>query len=186
MARQMSVEGRGKRPPVDREEKRTALYARAEKDGISDLFGEAMDVFRTRWNGPGERPRDVGITFLLPDPQTSTLKPYARVGPEKSRVRVAFFGRSVQACRDEFAKAIEDIPFETYPKDRNSNPFENNGTEIQFLLTLKDWHEHRSIVERLARKVHETWQPQYDQALSLSSSTTSDGSSDQPSAMTTA
>ena len=166
LARQIRVEGGSPsdEPPktrrVDREANWKGLLDRAGHYGIAELFQEANEIFRKNWEGPQERARTYGLGFRLRGVQRSgklARRHYARIDPVEDRLRVVFFDRAVELCPNKFQEAIVDIPYETYPRGRESNPFEP-GTEIQFSLTAREWESHKDRINALASAVYEALQ----------------------------
>ena len=170
LARQVRVTGdnrpvdRPGRPrQVNREDRARLLRDRAESYGVADLFSEATDIFRGNWTRLRENPRKVGHGFRLRGLQESgklARRSYARVDPEDGRVRVVFFGRAVDLCPESFSEPVKDIPFDTWPRGRENDPFASPDTEIQFKLTAQDWEKHKNTVNELSLVVHKALQAQ--------------------------
>ena len=168
LARQMQVEGNtnggenagsGKR--LSRAERWSGLQNRAVEYGVDELFNEVLDVVRRNWNRPDESPMKIGISLRLWSYSESGRRRYHsyawRVDTYEHRVDLVFHARAIALCPDKFWETVEDIPFDTYPSGRLSNPFES-GTEIQFRLNKANWETHKAALAELARSVYQALQ----------------------------
>ena len=167
LARQMQVEGNtngeasvgsGKR--LSRAERWSSLQDRAVEYGVDELLNDVLDVFRRNWNRPDESPKKIGISLRLWSYSESGKRryhTYARVDAYEHRVDLVLHARAIALCPDKFWETVEEIPFETYPNGRSSNPFES-GTEIQFRLTEGNWETHKKALAELAHSVYEALQ----------------------------
>ena len=138
-------------------ELRNSLINRANEFQVYDLFNEVIDMFRQNWGGRS-KPRNLGLTLRFRAPNESgkrTTRNYARIDPEQGQVRIVFYPNAVELCKDEFRPLMNEIPYNTWPRDRESEALEMPNTEIQFLLTADRWKTHQEGLRGLARAVHE-------------------------------
>ena len=172
LARQMRVEGGGTVvsstikvvsstiKKVDREDIGRQLHDRAKRYGVSELYEQALAMFRQNFAGCRERPIRVGLNFRLRiqyAPGKLGWRWCARVDPIEGRcISVVFHSRSIELCEEKFREAIKDIQFGTYPRGRG-DPFEP-GTEIWFQLTPENWENHKHTIDGLARGVYDALQ----------------------------
>ncbi len=157
LARQVRV-NRGK---PGKEDIRKRLLDKAKAGGVYDLLTEVMDMFKSNWHGTSERPGKFGFSLRLPrltGTGRNIRSSYARVDPGQNRVRVVFFPRAIELCPKEFVKPIKDIPFETWPRNRE-DPL-HPGTEIQFIMTADSWATHKENMSGLSQSVYNTLQQQ--------------------------
>ena len=83
------------------------------------------------------------------------FRTFARVDPEEERVRLVFFQRAIDLCRNEFREAVGLIHYETWPQNRD--PIKDKGnTEIQFLLTSEEWEAHKETLTEISQTVYES------------------------------
>ncbi len=72
---------------------------------------------------------------------------------------MVFFPRAIRPCREEFRSRVEEVPFKTWPPDREALPAnEDEQPEIQFQLTPEVWDEHKVSLTVLAQAVYEAWE----------------------------
>lgn len=161
LARQIRVNRRTKRP--GREELRTRLFDEAKAQGVYELLTEVMDMFKSDWNGPFERPVKLGFNLRPRGLPGMGRKSYARVDPTQNTVRVVFYPRAIELCPEEFEKSIKDIPFETWPKDREEDPLHIPETEIQFIIDADCWETHKETLSGLSQSVYNALQQQPDE-----------------------
>lgn len=177
LARQVVVENKT-RPNAD--ERWRLLEDRAKRHGVHEMFMEIYEAFREQWNdgwGRASRRLDLGLDLLTPTltdaGKTRRLK-HARVDPHPSGVTVVFYPRSIRLCPDEFRQPIQTIPFQTWRRHADGYKLSSsndeldfllNGTnmaaadtEIQFLLTPKDWEAHKASLSQLALAVYDALQ----------------------------
>ena len=136
------------------------LVQRARSYGVYELFTQTIEILRENWKGSDEYVYSwkLGLDLRLRTVVESgnyALGRYTRVDPEDSLVRVVFYGPSVQSCQDKFKQAIVDIPFETWPRALKSDPFKEPDTEIQFLLSPKNWEIYEETLTDLALSVYD-------------------------------
>ena len=165
LARLMPVEGRGetashptkRRPSIA--ERRESVFDNAKNRGVYDLFIEILGMFRDNWRSSDENFNSFGLVVRLIG-QTGARRrrrQYARIGPEQGRVRVVFFPHTIELCRDAFKPLIEEIHYETYPHNRESDVLERNDTEIQFLLTVDTWKTHKENLNKLTQSIYTSY-----------------------------
>ena len=161
LARQVRVNRSAKRP--GREELRTRLFDESKAHGVYDLLTEVMDMFKSNWHGISERPGKFGFNLRLPRLTGTGRKirgSYARVDPGQNGVRVVFFHRAIELCPEEFEKSIKDIPFQTWPKNREDDPFHDSNTQIQFIIAADRWAIHKETLSGLSQSVYNALQQQ--------------------------
>ena len=172
LAKQVEVEGEStptyspprttRRRYVSREERRRQLDARIKEQGVQHLFDNSIGMFRNNWRSAGERPVVFGYNINLRDRTESgkaTQRRYARVGPTgDGRMEIVFFPEAVVLCVDEFRPAVEQIPFQTWPRGQEEQALEDLGLEIQFLLALDDWEIHKETLTALTQAVYKAWE----------------------------
>lgn len=138
-----------------------SLNDRIEEFDVGELMSLARDVFRENWLQSREITVTRGINIRLRDrvsPESSrhTRRAYARVDPGRGRIRIVFYPRAVELSKDAFKQPIEEVPYETWPRNRNA--LEDANTEIQFLLTSDDWETHKEKLTGLVQSLYEAWQ----------------------------
>ena len=173
LAKQVEVEGetdppdsppRRTRRYVTRAERRRQLDARIKEYGLQDLFDDSIGMIRENWGGSGERPGAFGMNVQLryrTESGRASQRSYARVGPEgDGRIEIVFFPCAVVLCKDEFRPAVEQIPFRTWPRDRERQALEDLDLEIQFLLTADELETHKEKLTALVQAVYRAWENQ--------------------------
>ena len=70
-------------------------------------------------------------------------------------MHVVFFPRAKALCLDEFRQPVNEIRYETWPKNRE--PLEDPATEIHFQFTADEWEQHRERLDALTKAVYESW-----------------------------
>ena len=165
LAKQVEVAGdkvAGPRPPrPSRSERERQLDDRAGSAGIHEPYTSVRAMFRDNWLGSGERPIALGMNITLP-PQSESgrrRRRYARVDPlvcNIGTVRIVFYPRAANLCRDEFIPLIEELGGDTYP--RGLDPLRDTDTEILLPLTGDDWEIHEDKLTALVQTVYESWQ----------------------------
>ena len=166
LARQVRVNRDPRRRRPGREERRTHLLDEAKAHGVYDLLTEVMDMFKSNWHGTSERPGKFGFSLRLPRLTGTGRKvrgSYARVDPEQNRVIVVFYPRAIELCREEFEKPIKDIPFQTWPRNREDEALHIPGTEIQFIIAADSWATHKETLSELSQSVYNALQQQPDE-----------------------
>ncbi len=172
LARQMRVEGddddsrQAKRTRRSQEEFRELLDSRKRKYGISDLFDTVAKMFRENWPSSLESSNTHGLNFRLQKRSNTGRRVrgyYARIDPNEE-VYIVFFPRAIRLCVDEFKLLIKEIPFKTWPPNREAEAKKDlhaalkKDLEIQFQLTEADWEIHNERLHRLARAVYDAQQ----------------------------
>ena len=161
LAKQVEVEGgiaseraRAARAP-SRDERRARLNDLIERNGIRDLFGEVVSMFRENWPSSYESPGAKSLTFRLRT-EGSPLT-YVRVNAgEREKARIVFYRRAFVLRQDDFQRAMEAMDYVTYPQ--NLDPFEEERTrEIQFPLTTDAWEHHKERLSSLTKAVYDAW-----------------------------
>ena len=160
LAKQVEVEGAAEldrsltRRRVSLSERRKRLERQIEESGVSDIFDAAKEMFEENWPGSSTRPGVHGLGIRLKGPRGWSW--YARIGTGGGKVRLVFFPRAKALCLDEFRQPVQDIPYQTWP--RNREPLKDASTEIQFALTAEEWQTHRGTLYALTRAVYEVWE----------------------------
>ena len=156
LAKQVHVEGVPDSEPqparryVSVAEKRARLNRRIEESGMSMVFGAVRDMFSENWPRSSVSPGSYGLSVQL------QRRSHARIGVWKGGVGIVFFPRSKALCLDEFRDPVEQIRYDTWPKDRN--PPEDANAEIQFKLTAEEWKTHEERLNALTKAVYVAWQ----------------------------
>ncbi len=156
LARQVEVEAatdpgpRRTRRYVSTAERREQLARRVEDSGVSEIFDAVRDMFRQNWPRSGTNPGAYGLSIQL------KRRSYARIGIWKGGVGVVFFPRAKSLRLDEFRQPVKDIPYDTWPKNRD--PLDDPDTEIQFKLTAEEWETHKERLYALTKAVYESWE----------------------------
>ena len=165
LARQVEVEAdsvqpRGRR--ISAAQKRDNLHRLLAECGVPELFQAVKDMFQENW--PESRPSPVtwwsqsrnsrayGLGIRLKGRRALS----ARIDPEQGRVRIVFFGQTKELCLDEFRQPVKEIPYATWPPDRE--PLEDPRTQIQFPLTPQAWETHKEGLYALTQAVYEAWE----------------------------
>lgn len=156
LAKQVKVEGMS--TSDDRrntsEERRKELLQRAEIGEIALLYDEVGEMLRDNWPESRQYPGKLGLSCRLRPSPGNRHRAYARIDPENGRVRLVFYQHAIELSRDTFAKAVDIVPFETYPSNRHAIE-DKRGTEIQFLLSQQVWDVHKETLVKLAQAVYE-------------------------------
>ena len=156
LAKQVEVEGgdefdlRPLRQSLSREERFELLIHRAEEFGVRDLFTAVRGMFQENWPGLSERISRKSIGLWLQWPMESGgLRYYSNglIYTEEDKVSIHFYPGTVQLCADEFNQRRKDIPFEEW----------SNG-EVRFLLTSKEWEEHKQNLITLTQSIYKALQ----------------------------
>lgn len=153
LARQVEVE-----PPSDpgprrrypsQEERRELLKRRIDESGLSETFSEVKDMFETNWPRLSKFPTKYGLSVRLRG------RTYARIDPWKEHVTIVFFDRAKALCLNEFRQPVQEIRYETWP--RNRDPLEAPKTELKFPFTADEWKQHKARLSALTTAVYEAW-----------------------------
>ncbi len=155
LARQVEVQAdedpapRRRRRYPNMEEKRAKLKEKIENSGMSKTFSAVEEMFEANWPGLSKSPTSIGLSIRL------QRNRYARTDPWKGGVTIVFFPSTKALCLDEFRQPIQEIRYETYPRDRD--PLEDPGTELKFLFTAEEWEQHKDRLFALTTAVYEAW-----------------------------
>ena len=154
LARQVEVEaaaepGPRRRRRLTAEERRERLKKNIEDSGISETFSAVERMFETNWPGFSKYPTSLGLSIRFRN------RSFARIDPWKGGVTIVFFGRAKALCLDEFRQPVEEIRYETWP--RNREPIDDPRTEIQFQFSAEDWEQHKQRLSALTTAVYEAW-----------------------------
>ena len=167
LAKRVEVEGPSPDQPVSRQRSRYVrraerwrrLEERVEECGVSELFSAVRALFKKCWHNSSERAGTTSLGIRLRDrTRAQGSGAYARVDPWNGGVTIVFYRNAVELCTDEFRRPIEQIRFQTWPRDREAQALEIPDTEIQFSLTADEWETHKDRLTELARAVYEAWE----------------------------
>ena len=162
LARQVEVEGaaeperRSARRRRSVAENRERLEGRIEESGVTEPFDAVRDMFRENWPGHRTYIGVHGLNIRLKRPSGSGAASYARIGAGGGQISLVFFPWTKSLCLDEFRQPIEEIRYDTWP--RNRDPLEDARTEIQFKLRPEEWETHEERLYALTRAVYEAWE----------------------------
>ena len=151
LAKQVEIAGdigSGPRSPrPSRSEREKQLDDRARSSGIYHSYTSVREMFRENWPGSGERPISLGMNITLPSRESGRRRRrYARVDPlarSGGTVRIVFYPRAANLCRDEFALLIKELGGHAYPGGKD--PLKDTDTEILLPLTADDWEITRRL-----------------------------------------
>ena len=156
LARQVEVEAaadpgsRRARRYMSTAERRDRLARHVADSGMSETFGAARGMFKENWPRSSTSPGLYGLSVTL------QRRSYARIGVWKGGMMIVFFPRAKALCPDEFRQPVEEIRYETWPKERE--PLEDASTEIQFKLTAEEWGMHKERLYTLTKAVYKAWE----------------------------
>ncbi len=138
------------------------LFSMARASGSNEVIKPALDMFRENWRNPNESYHRLGLE-LKHASGSDTARAYARIGPEETAgsMEMVFYRSSVELCRDQFAPLLNEIRYQTWPRDRKDNPLEDPQPEIQFLVNADEWETHKDKLSALTRAVYEAYQARY-------------------------
>ena len=141
------------RKRVSKAEWRERLAKRAEEGEVLDVYNGSLEMFRKEFNHPTESEGAKGIAMHL---RLSGKRPqsFARVNPEQGQVRILFYGSSVEPCREDFQPLLEEIRYETWPRDRQKTPLLDSPPEIQFLVNTEEWETYKGKLHDLTGAVY--------------------------------
>ncbi len=167
LAKQVEVEGDETEPLlqrgryIGRGERWSRLDALIGDSGVSELFDDARNMFRRHWRESSEQPGRRGMTIVLPVYVDSRRihRPYGRIDIEGGRVRISFHKRTIDLCKDEFRRIIDEIRYETWR--RNLHPLEDSVIEVGFLMTADEWDTHKESLTGLVKSIYEAWKDRY-------------------------
>lgn len=138
------------------------LFNMARASGSNEVIKPALDMFRENWRNPNESYHRLGLE-LKHASGSDAARAYARIGPEGTAgsMEMVFYRSSVELCREQFAPLLNEIRYQTWPRDRKDNPLEDPQPEIQFLVNAAEWAEHKDKLSALTRAVYEAYQAAY-------------------------
>ena len=142
------------------EEFRELLDSRVKEHGISDLFDTVKKMFNENWPNSLESCDKHGLKFRLQkrgDTGRLSRVPYARIDPNE-KVGVVFFSDAITLCVDEFKPLIKEIPFQTWPPNRENDALKDFNLEIQFQLSENDWENHKEKLNILTHTMYDAQQ----------------------------
>ena len=165
LAKQVEVEGnedsdsqptRARRTIAELEEQ---LNSRIKRFEMRELFDAVREMFRENWLEPySERPAVHGLGIRLRNRSgTGRLRHvrYARIDALSGTIRIVFFRESIDLCRDDFGPLLEEIPYQTHP--RNREPLDD-AKELHFLLSKDNWDIHKDGLATLTQEIYSAWQ----------------------------
>ncbi len=163
LAKQVEVEAPaelGSRPTgrtVSVAEKRERLERLIEESGMSEQFAAVRNMFREHWPESSTSPQIYGLSIQLRrQPGLGTRASYAFIQVWKGGLGIVFHPKAKRLCLDEFRKRVQDIPYDTWPQNRD--PLEDSDTSIAFKLTSEEWETHKESLTALAQSVYKAWQ----------------------------
>ena len=138
------------------------LFNMARASGSNEVIKLALDMFRENWRNPNESYHRLGLE-LKHASGSDAARAYARIGPEGTAgsMEMAFYRSSVELCRAQFAPLLNEIRYQTWPRDRKDNPLEDPQPEIQFLVNADEWAAHKDKLSALTRAVYKAYQAAY-------------------------
>ena len=141
------------RKRVSKAEWRERLAKRAEEGGVLDVFNDALEMFRKEFNHPTESEGAKGIAMHL-RLSGKGPKSFARVDPEQGQVRIIFYGHSVEPCHENCSPLLDEIRYETWPRNRQDTPLSDSSTEIHFTVNTEEWETHKDKLRALTQSVY--------------------------------
>ena len=144
--------GRGN---LSRDERWEFLVNHTRRCDVHNLFLEVIKMFRENWHGSTERTFKYRMSYRLRNPVNNKLFNYARIDAYRGQVRVVFFPPAIELCKDVFKPILNEIPYETWPHNRESEVLERNDTEIQFPLTADKWETHKENLNKLTQSIYD-------------------------------
>ena len=156
LAKQVEVEGGDEfdlRPPrqsLSREERLELLIQRADDFGVRDLFTDVRRMFQENWPGLSERisRKSIGLWLQWPtEPEGLRYYSNGLIYTEEDKVSIHFYEDTVDLCVDEFSQRKKEIPSDEW----------SNG-DVLFLLTSKEWEEHKQSLITLTRSIYSALQ----------------------------
>ena len=138
------------------------LFNMARASGSNEVIKPALDMFRENWRNPNESYHRLGLE-LKHASGSDAERAYARIGPEGTAgsMEMVFYRSSVELCREQLAPLLNEIRYQTWPRNRKDNPLEDPQPEIQFLVNADEWAEHKDKLSALTRAVYEAYQAAY-------------------------
>ncbi len=164
LAKQVEVEAAAEPDRRPRKRRRTQeelnrdFDEKMEKYGTRDLVDAAHRMFNEHWPGVTGRPDRFGLHIRFPHTdRRKGYTPHARIDAWRDEtISVVFFRRTKALCLDEFREPVQEIPYATWPKNRD--PLDDPRAEIQFHLTLQSWDTHKERLTALLQAIYAAWQ----------------------------
>ena len=126
LAKQVEVDGSedsDSRPTKRRrsvDELRELLNNRIERFEKRELFDAVREMFKRSWlESYSERPGAHGLGIRIRDRTGSGRSQYARIDALREIVRLVLFRRAIDLCRDEIKVLLEEVPYQTHPRNRD-------------------------------------------------------------------
>ena len=138
------------------------LDSHLEEYGLFDLFNDGKKMFQENWPNHSKSIERWGLNFSFSDKKGKK----ARLGVMKDGLVVVFYWAAIRLCIDDFKSLIQEIPFQTYPKDQKANVCKDLKTalekcgklEIKFLVSKTDWKTHREKLNELTCALYDAQQ----------------------------
>ena len=156
LAKQVEVEGasdlgtHSTRRYLSVAETRARFERRVEESGVPELFGAVRDMFRKNWRNPGEAINAGSLRLSLREHSEARWRAYARVGVDPGRVQIVFYAAALESCPDEFYKAKQVIPHETWASKKWPE-----WNELKFWVDSAGWETHKERLYALTQAVYE-------------------------------
>lgn len=143
-------------------EKREQVRIRAEAGNVQKLFNDVREMFREKFDRPQQQANTLGITMSVPmrlsGNDSLSMAAVVRVNPEQEQVRIVFYDRSVELCREDFRLPMKEIGYETWssylPLDRHDTPLIDPQPHIHFLVREENWETHKDKLSALAQAMY--------------------------------
>ena len=166
LAKQVEVEGtadpepRPARRRPSEAEHRENLERRLEDSTVREVFDEALAMFRGNWPNLLEGYNQHGLTLNLRGRTPSGRRrrqQYARIGVvSRESATMIFFPRAKALCLDKFEQPVQEIRYDTWPRDRE--PLKDPDTEIHFKFNAEEWETHKERMNALTQAVYAAWE----------------------------
>ena len=139
--------------------------ARSRGSDVNEIIKPALDMFRENWRNPNESNHRLGLDLKHASGGDAKCA-YARIGPDRNAgtarsMEMVFYRSAVELCREQFAPLLNEIRYQTWPRDRKDNPLEDPQPQIQFLVNADEWAAHKDKLSALTRAVYEAYQARY-------------------------
>ncbi len=145
-----------------RQELQEVFNEKLSRCGVPALFDKVKGVFEADWPRAMKRSNSHGLNFKLQRLKSSgrySSVQFARVDPKQDEVALVFFPRAIRLCREEFRLRVEEVPYTTWPQNREALPAdEDEQPEIQFQLAPEVWNDHKASLTELAQAVYQAWE----------------------------
>ena len=130
------------------------------KLGVRHLFNEVNAMIKNNWPEVDLRPTKTGVGFRMTINRDSKQRlGLGRISPVQGGVHLIFYRyrEAVNSCVDMFRKTRQNVPFQTFP--RNREPFDDPDViHWEFPLKPDDWETHKDKLNTLTQTVYEAWQ----------------------------